>query len=68
MNTIESQLGRPAPADDLADGRQWARNIQARYEAGDRIGVYALKSARAALGLEEPDPAEWAMNAQRTAA
>ena len=47
----------PAPA-GRACGWQWARDIVARHEAGDRVGVYALKSAKQALAkkseLQEP--------------
>lgn len=61
-------LAKMAPAPVKADGKQWARNIMARYEAGDRIGVYSLKTACAALRLDAPDPGEWATAGKGAAA
>lgn len=53
------RLPAPAPAAPLKvdfskqnDGKDWARAILARSEAGDKIRPYALKSARQALGME----------------
>lgn len=38
---------------EKGDGRDWARRILARVEAGDKsVRLYAHKSARQALGLE----------------
>lgn len=34
------------------DGKDWARRIVARADAGEKIRPYALKSARQALGME----------------
>lgn len=38
----------PAPAGRVC-GWQWARDIVTRHDAGDRVGVFALKSAKQAL-------------------
>ena len=34
------------------DGKDWARRVMARHEAGDKINPYTLLSARQALGIE----------------
>jgi len=53
------RLPAPAPAapmkvsfDMRGDGKDWARRILARSEAGDKIRPYTLLSARQALGME----------------
>lgn len=53
------RLPAPAPAEPTkvsfemrGDGRDWARRILARQEAGDHIRPYALQCARQALGME----------------
>ena len=53
------RLPAPAPAEPTkvsfemrGDGRDWARRIMARQEAGDRIRPYSLQCARQALGME----------------
>jgi hypothetical protein len=53
------RLPAPAPAAPIevsfelrGDGKDWARRILARNEAGDRIRSYTLQCARQALGLE----------------
>lgn len=53
------KLPAPAPAapmkvsfDMRGDGKDWARRILARSEAGDKIRPYTLLSARQALGME----------------
>ena len=53
------RLPAPAPAEPMkvsfdmrGDGKDWARRILARNEAGDKIRPYTLLSARQALGLE----------------
>lgn len=52
-------LPAPTPAAPLKvdfsqknDGKDWARSIIARSEAGDKIRPYTLQSARQALGME----------------
>lgn len=44
---------KPVSLDAQADGKDWARRILARNEAGVVIGAYALSSARMALGLQK---------------
>jgi hypothetical protein len=53
------RLPAPAPAAPMevsfelrGDGKDWARRILARHEAGDKIRPYTLQCARQALGLE----------------
>lgn len=53
------RLPAPAPAEPMkvsfdmrGDGKDWARRILARNEAGDKIRPYTLLSARQALGME----------------
>ena len=53
------RLPAPAPAAPVKvdfsqqhDGKDWARAILARSEAGDKIRAYTLLSARQALGME----------------
>ena len=53
------RLPAPEPAAPMkvsfemrGDGKDWARRIMARQEAGDRIRPYALQCARQALGME----------------
>lgn len=53
------RLPAPAPAEPMkvsfdmrGDGKDWARRILARSEAGDKIRPYTLQSARQALGME----------------
>jgi hypothetical protein len=53
------RLPAPAPAapakvsfDMRGDGKDWARRILARNEAGDKIRPYTLQCARQALGME----------------
>lgn len=53
------RLPAPAPVEPTkvsfemrGDGRDWARRIMARQEAGDRIRPYSLQCARQALGME----------------
>lgn len=53
------RLPAPAPAAPLKvdfrkqnDGKDWARSILARAEAGDKVRPYTLLSARQALGME----------------
>lgn len=49
-SVIKAVLAQHAPAPTgQSCGWQWARDAVRRHEAGDRIGVYALKSARQAL-------------------
>ena len=43
---------KPVAFEARADGKDWARRILARHEAGEAIGAYALGSAHAALGLQ----------------
>lgn len=43
----------PVSFEAKGDGKDWARRILARQEAGERIGIYALGSARMALGLQQ---------------
>lgn len=57
------RLPAPAPAEPTkvsfemrGDGRDWARRIMARQEAGDRIRPYSLQCARQALGMEGKMP------------
>ncbi len=57
------RLPAPAPAEPTkvsfemrGDGRDWARRILARQEAGDHIRPYALQCARQALGMEGKMP------------
>lgn len=52
-------LPAPAPAEPMKvditpkrDGRDWARSIIARDEAGDKIKPYTLQCAHQALGME----------------
>ena len=45
--TVLNQALAPA-----VDGKDWARRILARNEAGDKIRPYTLLSARQALGME----------------
>lgn len=33
------------------DGRSWARRVLERFERGERLSPYAVKQARAALGV-----------------
>ena len=53
------RLPAPEPAAPMkvsfemrGDGKDWARRIMARQEAGDRIRPYSLQCARQALGME----------------
>lgn len=53
------RLPAPAPAEPIKvdfskknDGKDWARRILARAEAGDAIKAYTLWSAKVALGME----------------
>lgn len=53
------RLPAPKPAEPMkvsfdmrGDGKDWARRILARSEAGDKIRPYTLLSARQALGME----------------
>ena len=53
------RLAAPSPAPPMevsfemrGDGKDWARRILARDEAGEKIRPYTLTSARQALGLE----------------
>lgn len=57
------RLPAPEPAAPMkvsfemrGDGKDWARRIMARQEAGDRIRPYSLKCARQALGMEGKMP------------
>ena len=57
------RLPAPAPAEPTkvsfemrGDGKDWARRIMARQEAGDRIRPYSLQRARQALGMEGKMP------------
>ena len=57
------RLPAPAPAEPTkvsfemrGDGKDWARRIMARQEAGDRIRPYSLQCARQALGMEGKMP------------
>ena len=57
------RLPAPAPAEPTkvsfemrGDGKDWARRIMARQEAGDRIRPYTLTCARQALGMEGKQP------------
>lgn len=57
------RLPAPAPAAPIKvtlekqnDGKDWARSILARDEAGDKIRPYTLLCARQALGLEGRQP------------
>ena len=43
---------RVRPDGSAADGRAWARSIEARHAAGERIKPYTLDCARVALGLQ----------------
>lgn len=44
---------KPVSFDVKGDGKDWARRILARNEAGVVIGAYALSSARVALGMQK---------------
>ena len=57
------RLPAPEPAAPMkvsfemrGDGKDWARRIMARQEAGDRIRPYSLQCARQALGMEGKMP------------
>ncbi len=58
-----ARLPAPTPAEPTkvsfemrGDGRDWARRILARQEAGDHIRPYSLQCARQALGMEGKMP------------
>ena len=43
----------PVSFDEQNDGKDWARRILARHEAGAKVSAYTLGSARMALGLQK---------------
>lgn len=53
---VAAELAKLAPlrmqSSAVVDGKDWARRIMARHEAGDKINPYTLLSARQALGIE----------------
>lgn len=60
---IAAELAKLAPLQQATatagpkDDKAWAHKIIARYEYGQKIGVYALRCAHEALGLPVPGPA-----------
>ena len=53
---MAKQLGIKKAMQPLVDGKEWARRLIARHEAGDRIRPITLRFAREALGLEGKMP------------
>ena len=53
---IAKQIGLKKALAPAVDGKEWARRIMARQEAGDRIRPYSLQCARQALGMEGKMP------------
>ena len=53
---IAKQIGLKKALAPAVDGKEWARRIMARSEAGDKIRPYTLTCARQALGMEGKMP------------
>ena len=49
---MAKQLGIKKAMQPLVDGKEWARRLIARHEAGERLRPYTLTCARQALGME----------------
>lgn len=50
MEKLQEMVATKAPR-GTGDGKDWARRILARLEAGEKIAAYTLRSARDALGV-----------------
>ena len=53
---MAKQLGIKKAMQPLVDGKEWARRLMARHEAGERLRLYTLTCARQALGMEGKQP------------
>lgn len=53
---MAKQLGIKKAMQPLVDGKEWARRLMARHEAGERLRPYTLTCARQALGMEGKMP------------